>query len=131
MDANELLKSLQSKEINTNDFLIQFASVNVYYSTPYGDHIDGGHRVFLLQGPDNTGYMPVFTSIPSIREFYENAGRANYMVMEASFLDFLKTTKKISDSGAPVKLGAIIEPGYYGITVDANLMDKVIEIIEK
>ncbi len=85
-------------------------------------------RLFALPASDNTGYLPVFSSFERIREFYENAGRCGYLIMEGTFLSFLETTSKINVK-APVKLGAVIDPGYFGVTVNADMLDTAISMI--
>ena len=50
------------------------------------------------------------------------------MTMEGTFLSFLETASKIN-AEAPVKMGAVIDPGYFGVTVNADMLDAVIRII--
>ncbi|WBY64121.1 MAG: hypothetical protein ACFWUD_05790 [Thermocaproicibacter melissae] len=45
-----------------------------------------------------------------------------------TFTSFLETTKKINDGKTPIKLGAVIDPESYGVTIDANILDAAIEI---
>ena len=122
-----LLTKHQNKEIDDSQFLRQFGKISVFYSTPFGDHKDGGKRVFLLPGPDKTGFLPVFTSVEKISAFYEEAGRVGYAIMEGNFTDVLNTTKEVNKS-APIKMGVIIDPGYFDVTVDATMLDTVIEM---
>ena len=81
-----------------------------------------------MPASDNTGYLPVFSSLERLKGFYENAGRCGYLIMEGTFLSFLETTSKINVE-APVKLGAVIDPGYFGVTVNADMLDTSISII--
>lgn len=126
----ELLDRFKNKEIGGDELLRGLGSVKVFYSTPFGDHKDGGTRVFLLKGPDGTGYNPVFSSAERLQEFYNNVGRVTYMIMEATFLSVLETTKSVNENGAPVRMGLIIDPGYYDITVDAGMLERAIKIIQ-
>jgi len=125
--STELLDKHNIGEITDSEFFKHFGNTNVFYSTPFGDHKDGGQRVFLLAGPDNSGYHPVFCSQEHLVQFYEKAGRIGYMIMQGPFSSVLETTKNINAS-APIKMGIIIEPGYYNITVDARALDEVINI---
>ena len=123
----ELLDQHDRGEINDRIFLKGFGNARVFYSTPFGDHKDGGQKVFLLPGPDRTGYHPVFSSQERLVEFYEKAGRVGYVIMQANFTSVLETTKK-SNSNAPIKMGIMIDPGYYNVTVNADVLDAVIDM---
>jgi hypothetical protein len=48
--------------------------------------------------------------------------------MEGTFLSFLETTRKIN-AEAPVKMGTVIDPGYFGVTVNADMLDTAISMI--
>lgn len=123
----ELLEKHKKGEINDAEFLRGFGSIKVFYSTPFGDRKDGKQVVFLLPGPDNTGYHPVFTSQERLMEFYEAAGRVGFMIMNNTFTSVLETTNGVNGS-APVKMGIIIDPGYYDVTVDAAALETVIKM---
>ena len=71
----------QKYESDDTSFLKAFGKAKVFYSTPYGDHKDGGRRLFALPDSEDTGYLPVFSSLERIKEFYENASRCAYMIM--------------------------------------------------
>lgn len=128
IDGILLLEQHKKDLLDDTSFLKAFGKAKIFYSTPYGDHKDGKSRLFALPAPGNTGYLPVFTSLERIKEFYENAGRCAYLVMEGTFLSFLETASKIN-AKAPVKMGAVIDPGYFGVTVNADMLDTVINII--
>ncbi len=53
------------------------------------------------------------------------------MIMEGSFTSFLETTKKTNEGMTPVKFGAVIDPGYYGVTINANALDAVIDMTKQ
>lgn len=125
LSAVELLDKHNSGEMNDEVFLRNFGKAGVFYSTPFGDHKDGGQRVFLLAGPNGTGYHPVFSSQERLVEFYNRAGRVGFITMNGPFVSVLETTKKINGN-APVKMGIIIDPGYYDVTVDVAALDTVI-----
>lgn len=128
IDGISLLEKHENGLLDDKSFLISFGKVKVFYSTPLGDHKDGGSRLFVLPAQDNTAYLPVFTSTERAMEFYEKAGRLGFLIMENSFTSFLETTKKINEGNTPIKLGAVIDPGYYGVTVSANALDTVIDM---
>lgn len=128
MDGALLLEQHEKGFLDDTSFLKEFGNAKVFYSTPYGDRKDGWGRLFALLASENTGYLPVFSSHERIKEFYENAGRTAYMIMEDSFLSFLKTTSEIN-AKAPVKMGAVIDPGYFGVTVDAEKLEAAIRLI--
>ena len=123
----ELLDKHDKGEMNDEVFLRNFGKTNVFYSTPFGDHKDGGQRVFLLAGPNGTGYHPVFSSQERLVEFYNKAGRVGFMIMNGSFTSVLETTQKINGN-APVKMGIIIDPGFYDVTVDVAALETVIKM---
>ena len=126
-NAIELLEMQKLGKINDATFLKEFGKEKLFYSTPFGDHKDGSKKLFLLPGPDNTGYNPVFTSPDRLKEFYDRAGRATYMMMNGPFVSVLEVTKKVNEN-APIKMGLIIDPGYYGVTIDAKALDTVINM---
>ena len=128
IEGISLLDKHERGLLDDKSFLSSFGKVKVFYSTTFGDHKDGGSRLFLLPAQDKTAYLPVFTSIKRAMEFYEKAGRVGFAILEGSFTSFLETTKKINEGKTPIKLGAVIDPGYYGVTIDANLLDAVIDM---
>ena len=126
--ALALLEKHETKQLNDIEFLREFGKIKLWYSTPFGDHKDGGSRLFLIPGPDNTGYLPLFSTEERAREFFEKTGRAGYILMYSEFHEVLVTTRKTNNGESPVKMGAIIDPGYYGITIDVANLDPVIRI---
>ena len=128
-DAKTILEKHEKGLIDDETFLETFGKVNIFYSTPFGDHKDGGSRLFVLPDGEKTAFLPVFISIERITEFYNKVGRRGFMIIEGSFLSFLETTRSINKGGAPVKLGAVIEPGYYDVTVDADMLDAAISMM--
>lgn len=129
IDGIFLLDQHEKGLLDDTSFLKAFGKAKVFYSTPYGDHKDGSGRLFALPASDNTGYLPVFSSLERIKEFYENAGRCAYVIIEGTFLSFLETTSKINTK-APVKMGAVIDPGYCGVTVNVGMLDAVISLMK-
>ena len=128
-EAEALLEKHENKELNDTEFMKAFGNVEVYYSTPFGDHKDGGQRLFVLPGPDKTGYMPVFISEDDMKNFYEQAGRKGYLIMKAPFISIVETNAKNNKSNTPVKLGLIIDPIKYKITLDVPMIEPVIRLI--
>jgi len=128
IDGISLLDRHENGLLDDKTFLGLFGKVKVFYSTPFGDHKDGGSRLFVLPAQGNTAYLPVFTSIERAMEFYDEAGRNGFLLMEGSFASFLETTMEINAGDTSLKLGAVIDPGYYGITIDANTLGIVIDM---
>ena len=126
--ALKLLEQHENKQINDVQFLREFGKIKVWYSTPYGDTKDGGTRLFLVPGPENTGYLPLFSTQERAEEFFEKAGRAGHLLIYSKFHDVLATTRDVNKGKTPVKIGAIVDPGYYGITVDVANLDVVIDM---
>ena len=130
-DAISLLDKHENGLLDDTSFIRCFGNATVFYSTPFGDHKDGNGRLFALPATDKTGYLPVFSSPERIKEFYENAGRLGFLIIEGTFISFLETIKKTNEGNTPIKFGAVIDPGYYGGTVDANVINVAIKTIEK
>lgn len=124
-----LLEQHENGELDDASFLKAFGKATVYYSTPYGDHKDGKSRLFALRAEDDTGYFPVFSSPERMQEFYEKVGRCGYLMIEGTFLSFLETTSKVNAT-APVKMGAVVDPGYFGVTLHADMLDTAIRMIQ-
>jgi len=129
-EAQDLLEKHEKKELDDTTFLKQFSNAKVYYSTPFGDHKDGTKKVFLLPGPNDTAYCPLFASQDSIIKFYEAAGRVGYMIIEGTFKSALQTISSINNEHkAPIPMGAVVEPDSYGVMVYPETVDKVIKMI--
>ena len=52
LSATEILEKYNKGELDVGSFLHEFGKATVYFSTPFGDHKDGGHRMFVINGPD-------------------------------------------------------------------------------
>ncbi len=130
-EAKELLEMHETKELNDKAFLKAFAKVELYYTTPFGDHKDGSQRLFVLPGPDETGYIPVFISEKDMREYYEQAGRKDYLIMKGPFISIIETTSETNKRNTPVKLGLLIDPIKYKITLDAPMVNPAIRMIRR
>lgn len=78
----------------------------VFYSTPFGDTRDGKQKLFLLER-EGTQYMPVFRSVESMRQFYEQRNRAAYMVLEGDVNTLRATNRSIAQLR---RVGIVIEP---------------------
>lgn len=127
-DGAKILEQYDKGELDATSFIRKFGKAKVFYSTPFGDHVDGSRKLFILPGPDGTGYNPVFSSEEHLHEFYEKAGRAAYTIIEGTFSSFLDVVKKTNDGGAPVKMGVVIDPGYSAVTIDLPFLNKAILI---
>jgi len=123
IDGISLLEQHENGVLDDISFLSSFIGAKVFYSTPLGDHKDGGSRLFALPAEDQTAYLPAFTSLERAKEFYEKVGRRGFLLMENSFGTFLETIIKINAGNLPIKFGAVIDPGYYGVTVSAHILD--------
>ena len=128
-EAQVLLERHEKKELNDTDFLKAFRGVVLYYTTPVGDHKDGGMRLFAIPGPDKTGYMPLFLSEEDMRNYYDQAGRVGYMIMNASFLLIIEAAAQANSGNAPVKLGLMIDPLKYKVTLDVPTIEPVIRLL--
>lgn len=129
IDGISLLEKHKNGLLDDRLFLSSFGKVKVFYSTPMGDHKDGGTRLFILPAQDDkTAYLPVFTSTKRAMDFFESVGRTGFLIMEGDFTSFLETTKIVNAGNTPIKLGAVIDPGYYGVTVGADILNTVIDM---
>lgn len=124
----DLLEKHEKGLLDDAAFLKSFGKAKILYTTPFGDHKDRGSRLFALPGPDKSGYLPVFSTAERMNEFYTKVGRTGFLTLEGTFTSFLNTTKDMNKNNAPIKLGVVIDPGYYGITVDASVLETVIKM---
>lgn len=122
-----LYEKYDKGELDINGFLRQYGKEKFFYSTPFGEKKDGSNALFVLDAPENTGYLPIFSDMDRAKEFFEKTERAGYILMENTFHDILVTAKKANEK-APVKLGVIVDPGYPGINVDVTNLDAVISM---
>ena len=122
-----LYEKYDKGELDINGFLRQYGKEKFFYSTPFGEKKDGSNALFVLDAPENTGYLPIFSDMDRAKVFFEKTERAGYILMENTFRDILVTAKKANEK-APVKLGVIVDPGYPGINVDVANLDAVISM---
>lgn len=120
-----LLEKHEKGEMNDVDFLKAFRDQIVYYTTPFGDHKDGTQKLFAIPKSANEGYIPVFLSETTMREYYDNVGRVGLMILQAPFIDVVQTTMKMNSGKAPVKLGVLIDPKEYKVTLDAPMLETI------
>lgn len=128
-DTISLLRRYNEKLIDNNEFLCSLGKAEIFYSTPFGDHKDGDQRLFVLPAKDNTAYNPVFSSCETAKAFYERVGRVNFIIAQGTFKAFVETTDKTNKGKTPIKLGVIIEPAEFGITLNADMLETVINIM--
>lgn len=126
----ELFDNFKNGVIDDKTFFKKFASAELFYSTPFGDCKDGTSRPFVFKSPDNTGYLPVFITQESAMRFFEAKGRVNYMLMQGSFKAIMETNQRINEGAAPIKLGVLVEPELYGLSVNANILENIIAMCE-
>ena len=84
----------------------QIADTKVYYSTPYGDTTDGKQKPFLLER-DGVVYVPVFRSVDSMKQFYERAHRAAFVILEGDVKGVMALNSSIEIMR---NAGIVIEP---------------------
>ena len=102
-------------------FMRGFLDQKLFYSTPFGDHVDGSQKVFLLRAEDDTALLPVFTTLKHAKVWFEGAGRNGFLIMEGTIKGVLTTTDKINDEGnVPVKIGLALEPAYCSAAILAK-----------
>lgn len=129
LDRISLLQKHDKGELNDKTFLQNFGNVYIYYSTPVGDHIDGKPRLFALIINEKSGYLPVFITQDNAVEFYNKVGRKGFIIMRSSFISLLETLKISNNGNISLKLGAVIDPSQFGITIDVDNLDTVINMI--
>jgi len=130
IDGISLLDDYENGLLDDEAFLSSFGQVKVFYSTPFGDHKDGGVKLFAVPAPENTAYFPVFTSIERATEFFEKAGRIGFIIVGVTFTSFLEVISGLNEEGTPIEFGAIIDPGYYGITIEADSIDIALSVTQ-
>ena len=124
--ARELLDKYQNKELNDAAFLKEFGKVEILYTTPVGDTKDGKQKFFLLPGTPPTAYMPVFLNEAEIREFYDKAGRAGFLILKGTLLNVIEvgiSQNKKDDMN--FKYGFMIDPWKYKLTLDPPVLETV------
>ena len=124
--AVELYEKYDKGELEITAFLSQYGKEKFFYSTPFGEKKDGSKALFVLNGPDNTGFLPIFSNTDRAKEFFEKTERAGYILMESTFHDILTTAKKANEK-TPIKLGIIVDPGYPGVNVEVKNLDAIIK----
>jgi len=129
INVGTLLEKHENGELDDRTFLRLFGERIVFYSTPFGDHIDGNPRLFALTINEKTGYLPVFITQDNAIEFYNKVGRKGFIIMRSSFISFLETLKISNNGNSQIKFGAVIDPNKFGITIDIDNLDIVINMI--
>ena len=130
--ARELLEAHETKALNDTAFLKAFGKIEVLYSTPFGDTKDGQHKLFLIPGPAPTGYMPLFLNESEMKEYYERIGRGPYTILKGPFAEVLEVGLARNKEGKlPVKIGYLIDPLKYKVTVDAPILEAVIRLLKE
>ena len=129
--ARSLLEQVDKGLIDANTFLAAFRDLSVIFSTPYGDTKDGRTRGYYFPAGDGTAFFPVFTSEERARAYYDAGDRNGYLLMIDSFLGSLKMVQTVNQVPSPCLMGIIIDPGDYGITLHASMLDKAIELLDK
>jgi hypothetical protein len=105
------------------EFFEDFKDQKVYSSTPFGEDADGNPQAYLLgSGEDDGSYYPAFLSLGHIQEFFEDAGREDYIVWESTFGEFTETVRN-TFKGLP-QPDLVIEPMYPMIATKVPLKQK-------
>lgn len=82
IDGISLLGKNKNGLIDDKSFLGFFGKIKVFYSSPFGDYKGVDKRLFVMPAQDNNAYIRVFSSTERAIEFYEQAGRRSYLIME-------------------------------------------------
>ena len=131
INSVSLLEKYDKGQLDDQSFLIEFSKVTVYNSTPFGDHVDGDQRPFVLPDEGNTVFLPIFTSMERAKEFFDKSGRNGFLLMEGTFLQMIESTIKINAGDKIIQFGLVVDPGYSGITLKASMLDNVLTMIRK
>jgi len=118
-----------ANDITVQEFVNKSRNLVVYSSTPYGDLVGGGSKMFLLckAEDDDTHYLPVFVSLEHMKEFYKD--RNGYLIVEETLKDFLeghdpdlfkKAFNKYHGPSLP-RLGALLEPGHCNVEIPPGI----------
>lgn len=128
--ARELLDKYDRREFTDAQFLKEFAKCTILYTTPAGDTKDGKQRFFLIPGPEPTAYMPLFLNQAEMKEFYDKAGRANFVILQGSLTDIIKVAiAQNKEDKMNFKTGFMIDPWKYKITLDAPVLETILGMI--
>lgn len=128
--ARSLLEQVDKGLIDANTFLAAFRDLSVVFSTPYGETKDGQARGYYFPVGDGTAFFPVFTSAERARAYFDAGDRNGYLLMIDSFLGSLKMVQTVNQVPSSVRMGIIIDPGDYGITLHVSMLDKAIELLD-
>ena len=128
-DGASILEKYNKGQLNDQTFLTEFSTATVYNSTPFGDHVDGSQRPFVLPDEGNAVFLPVFTSMERAKEFFDKSGRNGFLLMEENFLQMIKSTIKINNGDKTIQFGLVIDPGYSGITLKASALGDVLNML--
>ncbi len=126
--AIAVLEKYSRKELDNAQFLKEFAKQKILYSTPAGDHKDGGKKMFVIGGPDGSYYLPIFVSEESMKEWCDLVGRVGYMMIETEFHSIVETTRNVNKTNE-IKLGVIVDPMKHQLTMDVSMLDAIIEMM--
>ena len=131
IDSVAILEKYEKEQLDDQSFLIEFSQATVFNSTPFGDHVDGGQRLFVLPDEDNAVFLPIFTSMEHAKEFFDKSGRAGFLLMEGTFMQMIESTIKINRGDKRIQFGLVIDPGYSGITLKAGMLGNVLNMFRK
>ena len=131
IDSVAILKKYNNRQLDDQSFLLEFSQATVYNSTPFGDHIDGGQRPFVLPDEGNAVFLPIFTSMERAKEFFDKSGRNGFLLMEGTFMQIIESSIKINGGDKQLQFGLVINPGYDGITIKASMLRDVLKMLRK
>ena len=130
IDSVAIIEKHAKRQLDDQAFLLAFSQATVYNSTPFGDHVDGGQRPFVLPDEGNAVFLPIFTSTDRAKEFFDKSGRNGFLLMEGTFMQIIETTIKINSGNEQIQFGLVIDPGYNGITVKASILKNVLNMLQ-
>lgn len=131
LTVQDLLEQHENGILSDMDFLRALGECEVFTSTPFGELKNGKKVLFVVHGPEGIGYYPVFSSVEAGEKYFEGCGRKGYMLMQGSFQSKLESIKDIGGEISrivPVRIGVIIDPEGYAVTIDPSMMNAVIEL---
>lgn len=128
VEGIKLLDRYKEGELDEKEFLSAFGKETVYYATPYD--ADGSNNSSILFSTEDSEYYPAFTSVNRLIEFYEEAGRADFMVNDGPFLNFLEMAKATNGGANAVSKGAIVDPECYDFSIEDKHLDILINMMK-
>ncbi len=106
MSLMDYYNQVKAGKITTSAFWKMMVDTEVWYSTPFGDHVSGKPRVYLIGTREGDAFLPVFTTKEGLEKYFEEVGRVNYLIMHSSVNQVKDTMMKDAHLN---KLGILID----------------------